>query len=101
VIVFVNRFAPKGTAEQFEEAFTGTSDFMRDQRGLRGHRLVRSLREPSLYYNVAEWSSEDDFAAAVRDARFTPHAAGLRAVASSDPHPCAVVFETERHDDGG
>jgi monooxygenase len=95
VIVFVNSFMMKGSAEEFERAFTETAEFLCAQDGFVSHRLVRSQRDPNHYLNVALWESEAALRAATGLPEFAKHGKRLRELAFSDPQffDCVV----ERH----
>jgi heme-degrading monooxygenase HmoA len=93
MIVFVNNFALKGPAAEFERVFTETSDFLRVQPGFLSHRLVRSAKDPQHYLNIALWESEAALRAASGLAEFADHAHRLREVASTDPQFYQPVME--------
>ncbi|MGI5270342.1 antibiotic biosynthesis monooxygenase family protein [Nonomuraea sp. CA-218870] len=104
-VTFVNTFLLHAPAEEFERAFAATSEFMAARPGFLWHQLLRPLergplergpQEPgpdgSRYVNVAAWRDEESFRAAVTHPGFAPHAAALRALATSEP----VLYETRQ-----
>ncbi|MCE7081094.1 antibiotic biosynthesis monooxygenase [Streptomyces sp. ST2-7A] len=83
-ITFVNRFTVHGSPEEFERAFADTSAFMVRQPGFLEHTLVRRLGREDQYINIASWTDEESFRAALRQDGFAPHAAALRALSRSE-----------------
>jgi heme-degrading monooxygenase HmoA len=95
VLVFVNRFAVHGNAEDFERAFQASSEFMCQQPGFLRHCLVRSSRLPEHYVNIAEWEDAASFRRATEHPDFKPHVRELRELASSEPHLCVPVLQRD------
>ncbi|MFG1944075.1 antibiotic biosynthesis monooxygenase family protein [Nonomuraea sp. NPDC048826] len=94
-VTFVNTFLLHAPAEEFERAFAATSEFMAARPGFLWHQLLRPLepgQDGSRYVNVAAWRDEESFRAAVAHPGFKPHAAALRALATSEP----VLYETRQ-----
>ncbi len=87
-VTFVNRFTLTASAEEFERAFADTSRFMAARPGFLRHTLLRRTGAPQApggYLNVAEWTDEESFLAAVSAPGFAPHAAALRALCATEP----------------
>jgi len=98
MIVFVNSFALKASAPDFERVFAESSDFLCVQPGFLSHRLVRSAKDPGHYLNIALWESEAALRAATGLPEFGDHARRLREVASTDPQFFQPVMERHRGD---
>ncbi len=96
MIVFMNSFALKAPAAEFERVFTESSDFLRVQPGFLSHRLVRSTKDRGHYLNIALWESEAALRAATGLPEFGDHARRLREVASTDPQFFEPVMERQR-----
>ncbi|MEU1821019.1 antibiotic biosynthesis monooxygenase family protein [Streptomyces abikoensis] len=91
-VLFVNRFTVHASPEEFEEVFARTSEFMATRPGFLRHTLARHVGRPGHYVNVAEWEDAESFEAAVAHPGFRPHAAGLRALSTSEP----ALYATRR-----
>ncbi|MEU3353827.1 antibiotic biosynthesis monooxygenase family protein [Streptomyces sp. NPDC037389] len=91
-VTFVNRFTVHAAPEEFEAAFARTAEYMARQPGFLRHTLARHVDRPGHYVNIAEWEDAASFEAAVAHPGFRPHAAGLRALSSSEPD----LYETRR-----
>ncbi|QLQ36628.1 antibiotic biosynthesis monooxygenase family protein [Micromonospora robiginosa] len=94
-VVFVNRFLVHAPAEDFERTFSETSEFMAGRPGFVAHTLVRHVGQPGAYVNVAYWRDEESFRRALADPGFAPHAAALRALATSEPNLYRPVLRRE------
>jgi long-chain acyl-CoA synthetase len=93
VITLVDRYVVSGEPADFEAQMREAVEFMRQRPGFQGQRLVRSLRRPELYYNIAHWDSVEQLQSAVRDPAFAEYVARVNALATSEPHPCRTVSE--------
>jgi heme-degrading monooxygenase HmoA len=93
-VKFVNRFLLHAPAEDFERVFAATSEFMATRPGFLWHMLLRPLEsdQDGRYVNVAAWRDAEAFRAAVAHPSFAPHAAALRALATSEP----ALYETRQ-----
>jgi monooxygenase len=85
-VVFVNRFTLSGPAEEFEQAFAQTAEFLEQQPGLIEFTLLKSAERPDSYVNVARWTDLKSLMKAVRHPYFGSHAAALRKLSTSEPH---------------
>jgi monooxygenase len=84
-VTLINRFTVHGDANQFEEAFAATSEFLTAQPGFVEHTLLRHGRDAGTYVNVARWASAGALRAATAHPGFAEHAQALRALATTDP----------------
>jgi len=85
MVTLINHFTVKGDTAEFEQVFAASSEFMVEQPGFVSHRLVRSLRAPGSYVNIAEWESAAAHQAVVRGPGFAEHIKGLADLASVEP----------------
>jgi long-chain acyl-CoA synthetase len=99
MVILLNRLTVTGDPEKFEEVFAKSSQFMRAQPGFMGHTLVKSLRNPGSYVNIAHWEQAADHIQSVQNPEFMEHITALAAVSSSDPDLYSIVMEVERADD--
>jgi long-chain acyl-CoA synthetase len=88
VVTLVNKFTVTGQPEEFEKIWEASSDFMRRQPGFVSFRLVRSLREPNIYINIAEWENAESHQRVMRGEGFQQHIAELGKVSRPDPVLC-------------
>ncbi|WP_323183575.1 SDR family oxidoreductase [Streptomyces virginiae] len=84
-VTFVNTFTLSASPAEFEAAFARTSQYMARQPGFIEHTLVRHMKDPGRYVNIARWRDAGSLQRAVARPEFLEHAAALRALASSDP----------------
>ena len=89
----VNKFTVFGDPEEFEEVWLSSADFMRDQQGFVGFRLLRSVMDPLVYINVAEWATVEDHQRVLQGPDFQSHIKELAALATPEPNLCTVVAE--------
>lgn len=99
MVILLNRLTVTGSPEKFEEVFAKTSEFMRAQPGFMGHTLVKSLRNPSSYVNIAHWEDAADHIRSVQNPEFMEHITALAEVSSSDPDLYSIVLEVAHADD--
>jgi long-chain acyl-CoA synthetase len=99
MVILLNRLTVTGDSEKFEEVFAKSSQFMRAQPGFMGHTLVKSLRNPGSYVNIAHWEQAADHIQSVQNPEFMEHITALAAVSASDPDLYSIVMEVERADD--
>ncbi|MEV6948439.1 antibiotic biosynthesis monooxygenase family protein [Streptomyces sp. NPDC051172] len=83
-ITFLNRFTVHAPPEEFERAFADTVAFFVGRPGFLDHVLVRELGREDAYVNIARWTDEESFRAALRHRDFVPHARALRALSTSE-----------------
>ena len=70
MVILLNRLTVTGDPDKFEEVFAKSSQFMRTQPGFMGHTLVRSLRNPGSYVNIAHWEQAADHIQSVQNPEF-------------------------------
>lgn len=70
MVTFINQLTVTGTVEEFEKISAKLSEFMSAQPGYLSHRLLRSLRSPETYVELAEWENPEAHQAAVRSETF-------------------------------
>lgn len=99
MVILLNRLTVTADADKFEEVFAKSSKFMRTQPGFMGHTLVRSLRNPGSYVNIAHWGQAADHINGVQNPEFMEHITALAEVSSSDPDLYSIVMDVERADD--
>jgi long-chain acyl-CoA synthetase len=95
MVILINNFTLSASPEKFEEAFRQSAVFMRRQPGFIRHTLVKSLRDPRCYVNIAQWQAAEDHIRAVRSPGFEAHVEALAKVAAPDPDLYAPVLEVE------
>jgi heme-degrading monooxygenase HmoA len=72
-VILINPFeVPEGTDEEFLRGWERAAEYMRQQPGFLSSRLHRALRPDARFrfINVAEWSSPQEFQAAVASEQF-------------------------------
>jgi len=91
MVTLINRFVvSEGKGEEFEKILTGITEYMSDQPGFLGHRLYRSLKNPEVYIETAQWKDAESHRTAMRAEAFRDRVQALGGVAKPDPD----VFET-------
>jgi quinol monooxygenase YgiN len=95
MVVFVNRLTLLGSAAEFEAIYRDIADFMLKQQGLIRYKLVRSTKDPSIYFNLAEWETRESFEQAVADPNFRALFARLSGIVKGEPHVSEVLQEGE------
>ncbi|MBB2910436.1 quinol monooxygenase YgiN [Streptosporangium becharense] len=93
MVVFVNKLTLVGSAEEFEAIYADIAAFMMKQDGLIRYKLVRSTKDASVYFNLAEWESREQFEKSVADPEFRAQFKRLAGVVTGDPHLSEVVLE--------
>jgi long-chain acyl-CoA synthetase len=93
MVILLNRLTVTGDPEKFEEIFAESSKFMREQPGFQGHTLVKSLRNPSSYVNIAHWEQAADHIRSVQNPGFMEHITALAEVSTSDPDLYSIVMD--------
>lgn len=93
MVILLNRFTLHASGEDFERAFKESGELMRRQPGFINYRLVRSLDNPSVYTNIAQWEDRESHDRVVRSPEFAEHIKTLAAVARPGPELWEVVME--------
>lgn len=90
---FINRFTVTGDTEEFERILGEINAYMSAQPGFRRHRLYRSVKDPNVYVETAEWESAELHREALRGEGFLVGIKKVMAHASAEPAPFTVVRE--------
>ena len=98
MVILVNKFTLQTEPEHFEEVFNASSEFMVSQPGFINHTLVKSLSDPKIYVNIAEWESADAHLAVIASEGFRTHISTLATVATAEPGLYSVVKSVEAVD---
>ncbi len=70
MVTLVNQLTVTGDVSDFERVSASMSSFMSAQPGYLNHRLLRSLRQPEVFVEIAEWQDAASHMAAVRSDAF-------------------------------
>lgn len=95
MITFVNKFTLTGEASEFELHFEMVAEFMFRQDGFVRHSFLRSIHDPCIYINIAEWESASALRAVIETPEFELCAAPLRELAQSVPAIYEAISENE------
>jgi long-chain acyl-CoA synthetase len=90
--LLVNKFTVTGNPDEFERIWTDSSEFMRHQPGFVSFRLVRSVSQPGVYFNIAEWADVAAHERVVRSPAFQSHITELARLAKPEPSMCETVI---------
>ena len=93
MVTMVNKFTVSGNPEEFEKVWLESAEFMRSQPGFVGFRFFRSVMDPLVYVNIAEWASVEDHQRVLQGPDFQDHIRALAALATPEPHLCTLVAE--------
>jgi len=93
MVILVNKFTVTTDPAEFERIWAASSHFMRQQPGFINFRLVRSLQDPQVYINIAEWADAESHGRALQSDNFQAHISELANVAKPEPHLCDMVLE--------
>ncbi|WP_371649731.1 MULTISPECIES: antibiotic biosynthesis monooxygenase [unclassified Streptomyces] len=93
MVVFVNKLTLIGKPEELERIYAHVAEFMEVQPGLIRYQLIRSQKEPGIYFNVAEWDSKESFDTALTEPEFRARLKALGTVIKGEPHLSDVVVE--------
>jgi long-chain acyl-CoA synthetase len=95
MVTLINKFTVKGDPAEFEQVWHETSEFMRAQPGFLGYRFGRSLMDPTVYVNVANWASADAHLKVLQSDGFQDHIAKLAPLCTPAPELFEPIFEGE------
>jgi heme-degrading monooxygenase HmoA len=101
MVVFVNKVTVVGKAEDFERVYGNIAEYLRTRPGLVRYQLLRSQKDPDTYFNVAEWETQEFFAAAMAEPEFRARLKLLENVIKGDPHVTDVVDQGVELAEGG
>ncbi|MDH6132397.1 quinol monooxygenase YgiN [Kitasatospora sp. MAA4] len=93
MVIFVNKLTLIGSAEEFEKRYEKVAEFMETQVGLIRYALTRSPKDPSVYFNIAEWEDEETFRTALKDPEFRVRLDALTGLIKGEPHLTEPVFQ--------
>jgi long-chain acyl-CoA synthetase len=93
MVTMVNKFTVSDDPDKFAQVWEESSRFMRDQPGFINFRLVRSLSDPHVYFNISDWEDAESHGRVLRSSAFQEHIAELAAAAVPEPSMCEVVIE--------
>jgi long-chain acyl-CoA synthetase len=93
MVTLVNKFTVTADPAEFERIWAASSHFMRHQPGFISFRLVRSLQDPQVYINIAEWADAQAHGRALESADFRAHISELANVAKPEPYLCDMVLK--------
>ena len=93
MVILLNRLTVTGDPEKFESVFEQSSAYMRKQPGFLGHTLVKSLRDPGSYVNIANWEQATDHIRSVQNPEFMEHITALAEVSNSAPDLYSIVLD--------
>ncbi|MEU4048630.1 antibiotic biosynthesis monooxygenase family protein [Streptomyces olivaceus] len=85
-VVFVNKLTLIGDAEEFEHRYEAVGAFMETRPGLVRYSLVRSSKDDSVYFNIAEWEDEATFREALAEPEFRRRLDALSGLIKGEPH---------------
>lgn len=91
MFVFVNKLTLTGAAEDLERIYAHVAEFMRTRPGLIRYQLVRSQNDPGIYFNVAEWETQESFDQALAEPEFRRRLKALGTVIKGEPHMSDIV----------
>lgn len=91
MIAFVNRLELTGSAEELERIYAHAAAFMQTQPGFLRYAFVRSRKDPSVYFNIAEWVDHESLANAMAHPEFHARLEPMFAIMKGDPHTGDVV----------
>lgn len=93
MVTLVNKFTVSGKPEDFEHVWKASSEFMLNQPGFVSFCLVRSMNDPQVYFNIAEWADAEAHIRVMASPEFQVHIAELATLAKPEPNLCNVVIE--------
>ena len=96
MVILINKFTLTASPEQFEKVFEESAGFMRAQPGFIRHTLVKSLRNPDVYVNIAEWEEAADHIRAVESPEFKEHVRVLAEVGKAEPDLYSIVQDVPK-----
>jgi quinol monooxygenase YgiN len=93
MVTMVNKFTVSDDPDKFAQVWEASSEFMRSQPGFINFRLVRSVSDPSVFFNISDWLDAESHHRVLGSNAFQDHIAELAAVAVPEPNMCEVVIE--------
>jgi heme-degrading monooxygenase HmoA len=96
MVTLVNKLTATGDIDEFTRILERLTEYMRAQPGYVSSELLRSVRNPAVYVEIARWETADAHRAAVTSDGFRQRVAGLGAVATVDPDVYDAVRGTAK-----
>ncbi|MFI6317043.1 antibiotic biosynthesis monooxygenase family protein [Nonomuraea sp. NPDC050556] len=93
MVTLVNKLTCTGDLAEFTRILERLTEYMRAQPGYLSSELLRSVRNPAVYVEVARWESAEAHKAAVTGDGFRERVSGLGALATVDPDVYEVLHE--------
>ncbi|HEV2376973.1 MAG TPA: antibiotic biosynthesis monooxygenase family protein [Streptosporangiaceae bacterium] len=87
----INRLTVTGDPAEFERIIARITEYMTAQPGFVEHSLMRSLRRPEVYVEMARWTDADSHRKAMQGEEFQRRVRELSSVAQADPDVFAEV----------
>jgi heme-degrading monooxygenase HmoA len=95
MVVLINSFeVDPSNDEPFLAAWRRASDVMEQRPGFIRTRLHRALAAGPRFVNIAEWESQDAFAAALTSPAFRDAAQAILSVAAMTPALYEIAYES-------
>ncbi|MET9297427.1 antibiotic biosynthesis monooxygenase family protein [Streptomyces sp. NPDC003077] len=94
MITVINRLTVHGDIPAFQRVLQGITAHMSSQPGFLGHRLYRSMRDPRVFIETAQWTDAASHRTAMRADAFREKVKDLGGLATPEPD----VFETVEED---
>ncbi|WP_208719791.1 antibiotic biosynthesis monooxygenase family protein [Amycolatopsis circi] len=91
MVVFMNKLILTGSAEELESAYAKVAEFMLGQPGLVSYKFLRSVADPGVYFNIAEWTDRAALDKAMADPEFHARVSKVFPLIKGDPHIATVV----------
>jgi quinol monooxygenase YgiN len=93
VVTLINKLVVTGDPGDFEQVSEALTAYMRQQPGYIRFQLFRSLRQPTVYVELAEWESAEQHKAAVTSEGFRSRVQPLAKLATVEPDIFEVIRE--------
>lgn len=94
MVTLVNKLTVTGDIGEFTSILSRLTEYMKAQPGYLSSQLLRSVRHPNVYVEVAQWQDAEDHRRAVGSEGFRERVRGLGALATVDPDMYEVVRES-------
>jgi heme-degrading monooxygenase HmoA len=89
----INRLKLTGDREEFERILGAMTAYMKRQPGFLSHRLYRSLRNPDVYVELAEWRDASDHQQAMQSQEFRDRIPQIMKHAEAQPDVLETLEE--------
>jgi quinol monooxygenase YgiN len=93
MVIFVNKLTLTGDAGELEKRYEAVAEYMETRPGLIRYVLVRSDKDPGVYFNIAEWTDEESFKRSIKEPEFRARLDALSGLMKGEPHLTVPVFE--------